>query len=154
MKLLGPELQREAECEAVLRSLPMWFGIEESLLMDARDSGRLPTFALEEESHVVGFLSLQEHLPLSWEVHCVAIAAAARNRGYGMQLLTHAEHWFKAQGVRVLQIKTVSASSPSTHYAQTRQLYASRGYFPVEEFPLLWSPRNPALQLIKVLSEA
>lgn len=72
----------------------------------------------------------------------------------GTQLLTHAEHWLKARGVRVLQIKTVSASSPSTHYAQTRQFYASRGYFPVEEFPLLWSPRNPALQLIKVLSEA
>ena len=154
MNILGPELQREADCEAVLRSLPMWFGIEDALLMYARDSGKLPTFALEEECSVVGFLSLQEHFPLSWEVHCVAIAAAARNKGYGTLLLNHAEHWLQARGVRFLQIKTVSASSPSTHYAETREFYASRGYSPVEEFPLLWSPRNPALQLIKVLNAA
>ena len=152
MNLLGPELQREAECESVLRSLPMWFGIEEALLMYAHDSARLPTFALEEESTVIGFLSLHEHFPLSWEVHCIAVAASARNKGYGTALLDHAERWLEQKGVRFLQIKTVSASSPSTHYAETREFYAIRGYTPLEEFPLLWSPRNPALQLIKVLN--
>ena len=56
MNILGPVLQREAECEAVLRSLPMWFGIEDALLMYARDSAGFPTFALEEEDAIVGFI--------------------------------------------------------------------------------------------------
>lgn len=33
MDIVGPDTQRAPECEAVLRSLPMWFGIEDSLVM-------------------------------------------------------------------------------------------------------------------------
>lgn len=36
-------------------------------------------------------------------------------------------------------------------YAETRAFYRARGYTPLEVFPTLWSPRNPALQLVKVL---
>jgi hypothetical protein len=32
VNILGPSIQREAECEDVLRTLPMWFGIEDALL--------------------------------------------------------------------------------------------------------------------------
>ena len=46
MNVIGPDVRREAECEAVLRTLPAWFGIEPALLMYARDSGTMPTFAL------------------------------------------------------------------------------------------------------------
>ena len=42
MNILGPKLDAAAQCEAILRSLPTWFGIEEALLMYARDSTRLP----------------------------------------------------------------------------------------------------------------
>jgi hypothetical protein len=31
MRIIGPQLERQLECEAVLRSLPPWFGIEEAL---------------------------------------------------------------------------------------------------------------------------
>ena len=154
MNIIGPDLQRESECEAVLRSLPKWFGIEEALLMYAEDSGKLPTFAVEQDARVLGFLSLQEHFPVSWEVHCIAIAAEARNSGHGTLLLAHAERWLMARGVRFLQIKTVAATSPSLGYAESREFYAARGYLPIEVFPTLWSPRNPALQLIKSLGAA
>jgi len=129
----------------------MWFGIEEALLKYVRDSGRLPTFALDERGDLLGFLSLREHFPSSWEVHCIAVHAKARNKGLGTLLLDHAEQWLRNKGVRFLQIKTVADTSPSPEYAETRKFYARRGYTPLEVFPTLWSPRNPALQLIKVL---
>ena len=154
MNIIGPSLKRESECEAVLRSLPKWFGIEEALLMYAKDSGKLPTFAIEQDARIVGFLSLQEHFPVSWEVHCIAISAEARNFGHGTLLLEHVERWLKERGVRFLQIKTVAAASPSPEYAESREFYAARGYLPLEVFPTLWSPRNPALQLIKSLGAA
>jgi N-acetylglutamate synthase-like GNAT family acetyltransferase len=151
MELLGPQLRLQSQCEAVLRSLPQWFGIEEALRMYVADTERLPTFALSESSAVVAFLSLMQHFPESWEIHCVAVHSNARNRGHGSALLKHAERWLAEQGVKYLQVKTVAHTSKSAAYAETREFYLARGFAPLEIFPLLWAPQNPALQLIKVL---
>ena len=45
-RILGPKLDAAAQCEAVLRSLPVWFGIEEALRMYAHDSAALPSLAI------------------------------------------------------------------------------------------------------------
>jgi N-acetylglutamate synthase-like GNAT family acetyltransferase len=152
MHIIGPTIQRACECEAVLRSLPTWFGIEPALLMYARDSALMPTFALAEEAQgIAGFLTLHEHFADAWEIHCIAVHAGARGKGLGSRLLSHAESWLVERGVRFLQVKTVAATSPSVSYAQTREFYARRGFTPIEIFPTLWNERNPALQCIKVL---
>jgi len=153
MHIIGPELHREAECEAVLRTLPKWFGIEPALLMYARDSGLMPTFAtVETGGAIVAFLTLQKHFPNAWEVHCIAVRADARSKGLGSRLLAHAEAWLAAQEVKFLQVKTVASTSASAAYAQTREFYARRGFTPLEVFPTLWDAHNPALQSIKVLN--
>jgi GNAT superfamily N-acetyltransferase len=151
MQIIGPSLSAEAKCEEILRSLPLWFGIEESLLMYAKDSGRLPSFAVLEAGRIVGFLSLMQHFPTAWEIHCVAIHAQSRNQGYGKALLSHAERWLVEQGVSLLQVKTIAATSASASYAQTREFYSRLGFLPLEVFPHLWSPSNPCLQLVKFL---
>ncbi|HEX7441621.1 MAG TPA: GNAT family N-acetyltransferase [Caldimonas sp.] len=154
MELIGPTIRREPECEAVLRTLPKWFGIEHALRMYARDSGVMPTFAAVEDDTVVGFLTLQEHFASAWEIHCMAIKAEARGQGLGSRLLSRAESWLVARGVRFLQVKTVAATSASLAYAQTREFYTRRGFTPLEVFPTLWDAHNPALQCIKVLNAA
>jgi GNAT superfamily N-acetyltransferase len=151
MDMIGPGVDRESECEAVLRTLPKWFGIEPALRMYARDSATMPTFAFLEEDAVVGFLTLQEHFASAWEIHCMAIRADARGRGHGSRLLSHAESWLIAKGVRYLQVKTVAPTSPSLAYAQTREFYARHSFVPLEIFPTLWDAHNPALQCIKAL---
>ena len=151
MDIIGPSLHRELECEAVLRTLPAWFGIEHALVMYARDSGILPTFAITTEQTIVGFLTLHEHFPEAWEILCVAIRADVRRKGLGSRLLSHAESWLVARGARFLQVKTVAATSASTAYAQTREFYFHRGFAPIEVFPDLWDAHNPALQCIKLL---
>ena len=152
MKLIGPDLQRAADCDSILRSLPRWFGIEEALVKYVRDTATMPTFAIEQGQTLSGFITLQKHFQHSWEVHCMAVASSSRGQGLGRKLLLHAEEWVREQGGRFLQIKTVAESSPSPEYAETRKFYAAMNYTPVEVFPTLWHPRNPALQLIKVLS--
>lgn len=151
MNIVGPQLQRAAECEAILRSLHMWFGIEHALLMYARDSATMPTFGLTEDGRLCGFLTLREHFPSAWEIHCIAVSADKRGQGHGSRLLGHAEAWLAGRGVDFLQVKTVASSSPSSEYAQTRKFYEARGFTPIEVFPELWDPWNPALQYIKVL---
>jgi GNAT superfamily N-acetyltransferase len=151
MNILGPTLQRQSECAVVLRSLPQWFGIEESLQEYVADTGTKPTFATESGGRVTAFLSLQEHFPESWEVHCIAVHADFRGKGQGSHLLAHAEQWLRGRGAKFLQIKTIAATKEDPYYAESRAFYLAKGYVPVEVFTTLWQPWNPALQLIKSL---
>jgi GNAT superfamily N-acetyltransferase len=84
----------------------------------------------------------------------LALEAQSRNGGIGQALHAHVEHWLAQQGVHFLQVKTIAASSPSKEYAETRAFYLAIGYEPLEEFPLLWEPRLPVLQLVKALPNA
>lgn len=151
MNIIGPVLQRERDIEAILRSLPLWFGIEKALLVYVADSAKKPTFAAEVGDSLAGFMTLTRHFPESWEVHCIAVAARHRNVGIGSALLAHAELFARGQGARFMQVKTVAHASPSPEYAETRKFYEARGFTPLEIFPELWNPRNPALQLVKLL---
>ena len=153
MELIGPTLDRESDCEAVLRSLPSWFGIESALQMYVRDTRRFPTFAYVSSGSLVGFLTLREHFPESWEIHCIAVRASDRNRGVGTRLLEHAEDWLGERGAHYLQVKTIAEESPDEGYAETRTFYRRRGFVPLEVFPELWAPEHPALQLVKKLNE-
>lgn len=137
MHIAGPTARVAEECERVLRTLPRWFGIESALLAYARDTGDLPTFVAKDDREVIGFVTLREHFPEAWEVHCIAVHAAHRHRGTGRALHAHAERWLVARGARALQVKTIAAAHPSPEYAETRGFYARLGYVPLEVFPEL-----------------
>lgn len=154
MQIDGPATGVAAECEAVLRTLPRWFGIESSLLSYVRDTEMLPTFAARAAGDLLGFLTLREHFPEAWEVHCIAVRASERGRGVGKALHLHVERWLAARGARVLQVKTMAAACPSPEYAQTRVFYSRIGYVALQEFPELWGPHLPVLQLVKWLPAA
>lgn len=153
MSITGPTLSIERECEQVLRSLPGWFGIESSLLEYVRDTARLPTFAEWRDDKVVGFLSLRQHFPKAWELHCIAVHRDHRGSGIGRRLVEHAERWLINQGAVFLQVKTIADTSPNPEYRETRAFYDRLGFMPLEVFPELWSPQNPCLLLVKRLGE-
>src|SRR5687767_4872514 len=160
--ITGPTRGRRADCEAVLRSLPEWFGVESSLLDYAQSAETMPTFlarvapetrhvdahqadarpadADDDVGEVVGFLTIKRHFPSSAEVYAIAVHREHRGRGVGGSLLVAAERWLRGAGVRLLQVKTLSASRPCPHYDETRGFYTRAGFLPLEEFPTLWSP--------------
>jgi len=151
MNIRGPITGVEVECERVLRTLPLWFGHEGALMEYAENTAKFQTFVAEENGLVIAFLSLQCHFPTSWEVNCIAVDAAYRNRGVGQALQSRTEEWLKGQGAKTLQVKTLAEAHPSPEYEQTRKFYESVGYIPVEVFPTLWEIGLPVLQLIKIL---
>jgi GNAT superfamily N-acetyltransferase len=151
MQIVGPVRECSAECERILRTLPLWFGQEESLLEYAQDAERYATFLVMQHGRAVGFVTLHEHFPQAWEVHCIAVQADHRGHGSGRGLQAGAEDWLVNKGVRLLQVKTLAASFPSEEYAQTREFYRAVGYLPLEVFPQLWQAGLPVLLLVKVL---
>lgn len=151
LEITGPRTGPSPHVERILRALPEWFGIESSLLEYVQDAARMPTWYASVEDDVVGFLSIHRHFEGSAEVHVVGVLPEHHRSGVGRALQGRAEAWLRAEGVRFLQVKTISASSPDPNYARTRAFYLSQGFVPLEEFPTLWDEHNPCLILVKGL---
>ena len=140
------------EVERILRRLPEWFGIEQSLRDYVDDARRLPTYLVRDpDDIVVGVLLVKRHFPSAAEVHLMAVDRAWHRRGVGRALLRALEADLAAEGVRFLQVKTLSAARPDENYARTREFYLAQGFTPLEEFSDLWDEHNPCLQLVKSL---
>lgn len=141
------------DVERLLRDLPEWFGIEESIREYVEDARRLPTYTVRDcgEGRVIGALLVRRHFPSAAEVHLMAVERGWHRRGIGRALLRAAEVDLVDEGVRFLQVKTLSASRPNADYESTRRFYLAQGFLPLEEFPNLWSADNPCLMLVKSL---
>ncbi len=138
--------------ERLLRRLPDWFGIESSTQEYIEDSRRLPTYlATPDGQPPVGLLLVRRHFPESAEVHLIVVDPDWHRRGVGRRLLAAAERDLIADGVRILQVKTLGASRPDAGYERTRYFYTGMGFLPLEEMPDLW-PGNPCLLMVKPLS--
>lgn len=138
--------------ERLLRSLPDWFGIEESLREYVEDARTKPTYlAVETRSgEVVGALLVTMHNPESAEIHLLAVSPDHHRQGIGRVLVTAFETEMAAAGVRVLQVKTLGPSRPDAGYSKTLSFYVAMGYIPLEELQGIW-PENPCLILVKPL---
>ncbi len=73
-------------------------------------------------------------------------------RGIGRQLLDEAERLLIDDDGEYLQVKTLSPSRSDDGYHRTWAFYFARGFRPLEEFPDLWGPEQPALQMVKALN--
>lgn len=141
------------DVERLLRDLPEWFGIEHSLLHYVADARHLPTYVVRDPNSksIIAVLLIKRHFPGAAEVQLMAVDRHWHRRGAGRALLRATETDLKKEGVRFLQVKTLSGSHSDENYALTRQFYFAEGFSPLEEFPDLWDPGNPCLQLIKTL---
>jgi GNAT superfamily N-acetyltransferase len=151
VKVRPPALGLSAVCEPILRSLPDWFGIEQANQQYVRDIEAYPTLLAGINDQAVGFLTLVEHSAFAAEIHVMAVLKAYHRQGVGRALVGAAEAYLRERQFEFLQVKTLSARHPDEGYALTRAFYLNMGFRPLEEFPTLWGPHNPCLQLIKAL---
>jgi GNAT superfamily N-acetyltransferase len=132
-------------CREVLAALPNWFGIAEAVEDFVGAADRSPTVVASLGDRDIGFLTVVRHSMYAAEVYVMGVLPEYHRRGVGRRLLARAEHEFAADGVEYLQVKTLSASHPDEGYARTRAFYLASGFRPLQEFPDLWGPENPAL---------
>jgi GNAT superfamily N-acetyltransferase len=81
----------------------------------------------------------------------MAVEPELRRHGVGRALVEALERDLVADGVKLLQVKTLGPSYPDTGYEQTRRFYRGMGFEPLEEIIGLW-PGNPCLIMVKVLA--
>ena len=133
--------------EAILRSLPEWFGIEASILEYRRDIETMETFIAESRGRRAGFLTLRAHNPRSAEIRVMGVLPDLHRRGIGRALADHAVKVLRQRSVEFLQVKTLGPSRESEEYARTRRFYESLGFVPLEE-NLHWGAANPCLVMV------
>lgn len=139
--------------ERLLRSLPEWFGIESATASYVQDAATMPTYlahAGDASDEPVGALLAVRHFPAAAEIHLMAVAPEHHRRGVGRAMVAALEADLVADGVRLLQVKTLGPSRPNPEYDRTRAFYAAIGFLPLEEHPDLW-PGNPCLVMVKAL---
>ena len=103
------------------------------------------------DGHDVGMLTVLRHSPYAAEIYVMGVVPELHRHGIGAAMLRHVEESLRAEGVEYLQVKTLSDKHPDEGYKRTRAFYMAQGFRVLEEFPDLWSPQNPALQLVKSL---
>jgi ribosomal protein S18 acetylase RimI-like enzyme len=150
--MIRPLTRDDADrCEAIIRGLPDWFGLEEGIV-EAR--GYLEShdgFVVEEDGEVLGFLTYTSELPESAEITWMAVAAGVHRRGIGRALTDALVSRAAADGRELLLVKTLASSQPSPEYAATRAFYRSVGFVPLAVLPDLWGPANPCLLMVRPL---
>ena len=147
----GPHFERSSVCMPILRSLPDWFGLEESLVHYSAEIDNLPTFLAYNAANVVGFVSLKLHNPYSADVYVMGVVPEMHRMGIGQVLMNQALAWLKSEGFEYVQVKTLGPSHPDEGYAKTRAFYISVGFRPLEEFDRIWDEQNPCLIMIRKL---
>ncbi|NLI77736.1 MAG: GNAT family N-acetyltransferase [Candidatus Riflebacteria bacterium] len=151
----GPALGQGFQCAPILWALPAWFGIPSATARYVADIDVLPTWtALHQGDHCVGFLTIRRHFPTAAEVHVMGVRPEHHHQGVGRGLLAAVEEHLRHEGVEFLQVKTLSPARPDANYEKTRAFYLAQGFQPLEEFPTLWGPANPCLQMVKDLRPA
>jgi GNAT superfamily N-acetyltransferase len=145
--------------DRLLRLLPDWFGIESAIAEYVVKAYELLTYLAwpargsavrGTEPHPVGVLLAARHFPESAEIYLMAVEPAMHRRGIGRALVDALEADLVADGVELLQVKTLGPSLPDAGYGQTRRFYLHMGFRPLEEIRDLW-PGNPCLIMVKVL---
>ena len=153
MKIIAitePYLKSEI-CDRILRSLPLWFGIESAIVDYVKDVQSMETWAIYDDDVAIGFASINKHFPKSAEIHVMGILEKFHRKGIGHQLLNTLETALRNKGVKYLSVKTLSQSRPNKEYDQTRSFYLKAGFTPLEEFKTIWGEHNPCLLLVKTL---
>jgi GNAT superfamily N-acetyltransferase len=138
--------------EAVLRDLPDWFGLEEPLRGYVDAARTSPTFIARADEVAVGFVTIKSQTAHAAEILVMGVRREWHRRGVGRALVTAAVEWARSEHARLLQVKTLGPSHPSTDYARTRAFYEALGFIALEESTAPWGEANPCLIMVKPLA--
>jgi ribosomal protein S18 acetylase RimI-like enzyme len=132
-------------CQDVVRALPDFFTadvVEQVGVELVRDRA----WVSDEGPGVTGFVIVERRFPKAAEVTWAAVHPSAQRRGIGRSLLRTALDAARADGVEVVEVKTLDASAGYEPYVATRAFWESLGFVQVDVIDPLpgWQPGNPS----------
>lgn len=144
-----------AACDAVIASLPYFFGDPQGVEDCARAVRTQEGVVATSDGAPIGFLTIERHTPESAEITWMAVQASHRHAGVGRALIDAACERLRHDGVRMLCVLTLGSSVPEDvddSYEGTRRFYRAMGFVPLRELELRGWNDAYALMLVRALA--
>jgi rhodanese-related sulfurtransferase/GNAT superfamily N-acetyltransferase len=151
MRIRPLEPSDAERCDAIIASLPDWFGNEQGIRDCAAAVRSQPGFVLEQADTVSGFVTVGRPRPQVAEITWIAVHPDSRRRGAGRALLDAVVAELQRDGSRYLVVKTLSDREAYEPYAETRAFYIATGFIPLIDLDI-WGPENPALLFVRSIA--
>jgi len=139
---------------AIVRGLPEYFTPD---VPDkaARDAAAHGAWVVTDAGAVAGLAIVARKSPGGAEILWIAVEAARRGQGHGTRLLGHVLDHLAADGVSVVEVKTLDSSAGYAPYEATRAFYERNGFVHVDTIDPLpgWPPGNPAAIYVVALGK-
>jgi GNAT superfamily N-acetyltransferase len=118
---------------------------------DLRDHGG---WVIDDAAGVVGFVIVHRRGVRAAEILWAAVAADRRGAGLGARLVDHVLNELSADGVQIVEVKTLDPSADYAPYNATRAFWLARGFVQLDTIDPLpgWPPGNPAAILAVALA--
>ena len=129
-------------CDAVLASLPDFFGLQSGIDACAAAVRGEPGYVADADGEIVGFLTVERPFPDCAEISWMAVQRERRSAGIGTALIEKLVDDARRAGTRLLLVMT---SGDSDEYVPTRAFYRARGFLPAKTFPGWWESDLPLL---------
>jgi len=140
-------------CDAILRALPDWFGIESAVVDYVKQVQTMPFYAAFDGNKPIGFVAIKIHNRYTAEIPVMGILETHHRGGIGKRLIAQCEVYCSENKIEFLTVKTLADSAESKEYERTRLFYEAVGFRPLEIFPLLWDESNPCLFMAKNIAK-
>jgi ribosomal protein S18 acetylase RimI-like enzyme len=132
-------------CEAIVRSLPDHFTPD---VVDTvgGELVRDRAWVSAARDEVDGFVILERRFSKGAEITWAAVRPSSQRQGIGRSLVLAALDAARADGVEVVEVKTLDASAGYEPYVATRAFWESLGFVQVDTIDPLpgWQPGNPS----------
>ena len=133
----------------ILRKLPEWFGIEESIQEYVNTVHKYPYWAAFENNICIGFFSGTIHYNRTGDIYVCGIDPKYHRRGIGTLLYKKLEEYFIKNDCEYVMVKTISDTDTDANYAKTRAFYKKIGFKELVTLTEMWDENNPCLIMIK-----
>jgi GNAT superfamily N-acetyltransferase len=145
--------QDAAACAGIVTGLDDFFteDVPGKVRRDLRDHGG---WVIEDAGGVAGFVIVERRGTRAAEILWAAVAADRRAAGIGTRLVDHILDELSADGVEIVEVKTLDPSADYPPYEATRAFWLARGFIQldtIDPFPD-WPPGNPAAILAVALA--
>ena len=133
----------------MLRDLPDWFGIEDSIIQYADHSKEYDTFIISMDDEDLGFLTIKETSSHAIDLYCLGIFRKYRNKGLGTILVDEVVDLYK-NNFSLAHVKTLDYGIDK-FYDQTIRFYESLGFMKLETIKEIWGEDNLCQIMVKSL---
>lgn len=120
-----------AACQAIVRGLPEYFTADVPDRVEADLAAHGAWLAVDGDEPI-GFAIAERRWSRTAEILWMAVAADRRGRGVGSALVDHVCGELAADGVQLIEVKTLDRSARYEPYVATNAFWQRRGFIQID----------------------